>query len=484
MLESVKTIDFYKKHSYPLALLLIWLFSLLIRFWKIDQFNQLVFDEVYYAKFANNYLIGKPVFDAHPPLSQYIIAFGIWFSQLLPISHDVTNDLTGSILSPFSYRWINGLFGSFIPILLGGIAYQITRRQSYSIMVAGLMALDGFFLVESRYALKNIYLVFFGLLGHFFFLWALSPRKKYFKNPIFNKFPFWLNPLDKLALAGFFLGSCISIKWNGLCLLFSLYLIIISVYIYDRIKRKYNLDMEGQKPSFFYENLIKIKPLYLIIFLVIIPIITYILWWIPHLILNPEYGLIEVHQQIFNFHKNLGNKTNIHPYCSQWNTWFWMERPIAYYYKEIFENGKKFIYDVHAIGNPILWWLSSLSIIPVFGFFIYNTIQFCQNKLKINHHFWFLFYLIINYAINYLPWAMIKRCLFLYHYMVAFVFSIMALAWILERSLNSKFKLVKNTAKALIILIIIAFLFWLPLYLGLPLLPLEYKIRIWSTNWI
>ena len=47
MLESVKTIDFYKKHSYPLALLLIWLFSLLIRFWKIDQFNQLVFDEVY-----------------------------------------------------------------------------------------------------------------------------------------------------------------------------------------------------------------------------------------------------------------------------------------------------------------------------------------------------------------------------------------------------------------------------------------------------
>lgn len=482
-MESVKAIDLLKKHSYLIAIMLIWLFSLLVRFWKIDQFNQLVFDEVYYAKFANNYLIGKPVFDAHPPLSQYLIAFGIWFSQFLPHS-EITNNLTGSTLSPFSYRWMNGFIGSFIPILLGGIAYQITRRRSYSVIVAGLMALDGFFIVESRYALKNIYLVFFGLLGHFFFLWALSPRKKHFKTAILNQFPFWLNPLDKLALSGFFLGCCISIKWNGLGFLLSLYLMILFAYFYQWFDQKFNLKLDQQKHSFFYDHLREINPLYLILFLIIIPIFTYILLWIPHLILNPEFGFIEVHKQIFNFHRSLGNKIDIHPYCSPWHSWLWMERPVAYYYKEIAENGKKIIYDVHAIGNPILWWLSTLSLIPFLLFFLYNSWQFCQNKLKAIHQFWFSFYLVINYLANFLPWITIKRCTFLYHYMGALVFSIMTLAWLLDHWLKSELNFLRQLAISLIILIIISFLFWLPFYLGFPLLPYEYKIRIWSRSWI
>jgi dolichyl-phosphate-mannose--protein O-mannosyl transferase len=43
----------------------------------IERFNTLVFDEVYYAKFAKDYLTKTPFFNPHPPLSQYIIAIGI-----------------------------------------------------------------------------------------------------------------------------------------------------------------------------------------------------------------------------------------------------------------------------------------------------------------------------------------------------------------------------------------------------------------------
>lgn len=483
-MESVKAIDIVKKYGFYPIIITIWLFSLFVRFWKLEQFNQLVFDEVYYAKFANNYLLGKPVFDAHPPLSQYIIAFGIWLSQFFPITQDITNDLTGSILSPFSYRWMNALIGSLIPLLLGAIAYQLTRRRLYCLLVTALMALDGFFIVESRYALKNIYLIFFGLLGHFFFLWALSPRKKTFKLTFLNRFPFWLNPIDKLALSGFFLGSCISIKWNGLCFLLGLYILIILVYLYqgyfaqDQIKHSENIK------SFFYENLLKFKPIQLLIFLVIIPIFTYIVWWIPHLILNPEFGLIEVHQKIFNYHESLGHKKDIHPYCSEWYTWLWMARPIAYYYQQVTENGKKLIYDVHAIGNPILWWLSTFSLIPFTLFFINRSIRFFQQKLRHIQQFWFASYLIINYGVNFLPWAMIKRCVFLYHYMGALVFSFMTLAWLLEMWLKSEISFLRQLAISLMILILVGFLFWLPFYLGLPLLPFEYKIRIWSRSWI
>jgi len=62
---------------FSLAMLGVFLFSLSLRFGKLERFNTLVFDEVYYAKFANDYLTKTPFFNAHPPLSQYIIAIGI-----------------------------------------------------------------------------------------------------------------------------------------------------------------------------------------------------------------------------------------------------------------------------------------------------------------------------------------------------------------------------------------------------------------------
>jgi len=62
---------------FTLGMLSVFLVSLSLRFWQLERFNTLVFDEVYYAKFANDYLTKTPFFNAHPPLSQYIIAIGI-----------------------------------------------------------------------------------------------------------------------------------------------------------------------------------------------------------------------------------------------------------------------------------------------------------------------------------------------------------------------------------------------------------------------
>jgi dolichyl-phosphate-mannose-protein mannosyltransferase len=156
----------------------IFIFSLCLRFWGLGRFNSFVFDEVYYAKFANNYLTHTKFFNAHPPLSQYIIAVGIWLGDQLPIGHDTANSLTGSWRSTFSYRWFNAIFGAFIPIVVGGIAYHLTKRRSYMLISAGLMALDGLFLVDSRYALNNVFLVLFGLLGQLWLLmdlfWAID----------------------------------------------------------------------------------------------------------------------------------------------------------------------------------------------------------------------------------------------------------------------------------------------------------------------
>ncbi|KAB1987234.1 phospholipid carrier-dependent glycosyltransferase, partial [Haemophilus parainfluenzae] len=64
-----------------LGLAILWLAALGLRCWGLGWFHTLIFDEVYYVKFAVDYLNGKPFFDAHPPLGKYLIALGIWLSQ-------------------------------------------------------------------------------------------------------------------------------------------------------------------------------------------------------------------------------------------------------------------------------------------------------------------------------------------------------------------------------------------------------------------
>jgi len=195
----------------------IFLLSIGLRFWGLERFNTLVFDEVYYAIYSNNYLIEKQFFNAHPPLSQYIIAIGIWIGSHLPIGQDTVNGLTGSMRSTWSYRWLNALTGSFIPLVVAAIAYQLNGRRRFAFIAGLFAAADGLFLVESRYALNNVYLVIFGLLGQLFFLIALNQSKQ----------RRWLN----LALSGVFFGASACIKWNGLWFLLGVYLIWVVAHL-------------------------------------------------------------------------------------------------------------------------------------------------------------------------------------------------------------------------------------------------------------
>jgi dolichyl-phosphate-mannose--protein O-mannosyl transferase len=191
--------------------------SLALRFWGLGRFNSLVFDEIYYVKFAHNYLTQTPLFDGHPPLSKYLIAIGIWLGNQMPIGRDTVNSFAGAPYSTWSYRWLNALTGSFIPLVVAGIAYQLSHRRSYAFLAGLFAALDGLFLVESRYALNNVYLVIFGLLGLWCLLLALEVRS--IQRSLY------------LIASGVFFGASASIKWNGLWFLFGAYGLWVAAWL-------------------------------------------------------------------------------------------------------------------------------------------------------------------------------------------------------------------------------------------------------------
>ncbi len=470
----------------------VFLLSLSLRFWGLGRFNTFVFDEVYYAKFGNDYLTHTPFFDGHPPLGKLIIALGIWIASHVPFWQGEVNGLTGTVLSPLSYRWINAFSGSFIPLIVAGIAYQLSYRRSFALLAALFTACDGVFLVESRYALINQYIVIFGLLGQLFLLLALAnPRKQR---------RFWL------TLSGIAFGASVATKWNGLCYLLGAYLIWIVAWAINRVTDVTNESSVRQKDKLSpihlrspLQNLPRLNIFHIIFYLGIIPCIIYSIIWIPHLKLDTRYDFIEVHKQILGFHERLGgNSPKVHPYCAPWYKWPLMIRPIAYFYGNtqsmkdpppvmgppLPSGVGKVIYDVHAMGNPFLWWFSVAALLFLVGMLMSKfVVPWVREKrfsapTSVSIETWTALYIVLNYAVNILPWVGVTRCAFIYHYMTGVIFAFLAIAWLVDQSLRSYYKEVRVFGVTVIFLILFAFIFWMPLYLGLPLSSEDYDRRI------
>ncbi|KAF0226146.1 MAG: glycosyl transferase family protein [bacterium] len=422
------------------------IFSTCLRFWGLGRFDVLIFDEVHFANFAQDYLTNTHVFDAHPPLGKYFIAFGIWTLGFNPVG----------------YRWVNALVGSFIPVLLIAIAYRLTGNKRYAFLAGLFASLDGLLLVEARHALLNTYLLFFGLLGHLFFLITLCKqgwRKWFF-----------------LTLTGICLGATIAVKWSGLSLIVAIYATWITIYLLKKVfsenlifTKHYSEDTKFISPL---EQIEQIKVYHLAIYLPLVIYFTYFLAWQPHLKQNP--GTIgEIETQIYNFHKSYANRPEEHPYTSPWYTWPIMARPVSYFYEtvkdsnELVPTGKKpvplsettLVYDIHAMGNPLLYLLALVSLLWIvftliekFGLVAIDLIfqPDSNRKYLLAINFFVPLYLIISYSANLFSWA----------------------------------ELVKNLAIIIVGVVFLGFLFFLPVYLGLPLSPRGFFLRMWSPSWI
>ena len=312
------------------------------------------------------------------------------------------------------------------------------------------MAVDGLFVVESRYALINVYMVFFGLLGQYLWLKAEAIASR-LEHTTYRQGLYRL-------LAGIALGSAIATKWNGLG--FTLSLIIYALC---------------QRPK---------HPLRLFIYSVLLPALTYSALWLPHLQLTGE-SLKSLHVTLLTFHQQIS--TSGHPACSKWYTWPVLFKPITYWYQESGEQA----FTVSNLGNPLLWWLSSAS---AFLLSTENILwiksKWQQNRFNLSELSAYVrnnavsSYLLIGYATNWLPWAVISRCTFIYLYMPAAAFSFMTLAWLMSRWLHSSDIGIRAIGGVMLCAIALAFIYWLPLSLGLPLTPENLRMRWWLSTWV
>jgi dolichyl-phosphate-mannose-protein mannosyltransferase len=412
-----------------------------LRFWNLDGTADIVFDEVYYPKFAQNYLNNEPFFDAHPPLAKYIIALGVKIFGY----------------APFGYRFMTALAGSLLPLVTYEFIWQLSDRRGWAWLTGWFVAMDGLLLVESRFGLINIFILLFGMLSQLCMVLALKRSRQRW---------FWV------IVTGLMLGASMSVKWTGLAYIVGL--VAIAGYAWSRYRQTLNAAQ-------------------ILIGLIILPIAFYVVNWIPHLMINPERDIWELHRQILGFHQNLGvGKTEpIHPYCAPWWSWVLLIRPIAYFF-QIRPNSM--VEFVHAMGNPFLYWLSAIALLICLAFLIVSKLRFppkTLSKIPLKERstlFWFAFYVTTSFLAHWLPWSLSKRCIFLYHYMPASVYAFAALALLVSLMWRSPLGNINPNIRAIGIgiwaLVAISFVFWLPVYIGLPISSGYLPVLMWLRSWI
>jgi hypothetical protein len=150
--------------------------------------SQTYFDEVYFVKAAENYVNHQISYErTHPPLGKLIQAAGIAIFGDTPFGWRIMGVIFGTLMIPIMYVMGKKLFGTWI----GGFA------------AAFLLSFDFMHFSMARMGTADTYVVFFSLLSQLCFLF-------YFMNVAKNG---WKTSVLPLVAAVFFFALGFSTKW-------------------------------------------------------------------------------------------------------------------------------------------------------------------------------------------------------------------------------------------------------------------------------
>ncbi len=125
-----------------------------------------IFDEIYFARAAEEYLTGKYIYEnTHPPLTKLIITL-----STMMFGGMAHGDST------YGWRFLDVLFGAIAIVILYAFARRLTRSTLFASLAAILFIADGMHFVQSRIATPEGIVVVFslGTLYAFYRFWIAS----------------------------------------------------------------------------------------------------------------------------------------------------------------------------------------------------------------------------------------------------------------------------------------------------------------------
>ena len=397
-----------------------------------SYYDAAYFDEVYHPRNAWEIANGQLMYATVHPL------FG---TNLMALSVKLLG------MTPFAWRIMGALFGIMMVPLMYLLVHLLFENEYLSAAGAFLLSFDFMHITTSRIGTLEPFSVFF-IMAMFWFM-----IRYYYTS-------FYDTPLKKqlsiLCICGVVMGIAIATKWTACYSAVGLAVILFTSLIQRTIeyrkaaqllKTDQNLsDSDRQEAemitSVYGRNMI-ITLLSCVVFFIIIPLIIYVVTYIPdHVWRNGTWSLANVWKQtqyILDYHSSLDST---HPFQSVWYEWLADLRPILYHTST---DAAGRYHAIACFSNPLLTWIG----IPAI---LYTAIQAFYRK---DGACWII---TVGYLTALVPWIIVTRCVFAYHFYPTSIFVILAITVMIRDCLslseNARYFIIGVLAVYLVLFII------------------------------
>ena len=426
-----------------------------------SYYNSTYFDEIYHARTAYEHLHGLSTYEwTHPPLGKVLMMVGIQIFGM----------------TPFGWRFMGALVGVLMLPLMYLLVKQLTKSTKLSFIAMFLLSVDAMHFTQTRIATIDSYSVFWIMLMYLFmFRFCQMP---WHSVKEFNK------SLVPLGLCGVTMGVAWATKWIGLYA--SAGLAVLFFWSLYRRWREYRCARactaknasdsalcEAVCKTFWTNAVCSIA--FCLIFFVAIPVLIYYFSYYWHLqsegvswigdmfSLQRVQSVIDLQKRMFNYHAGLGGDT--HYFRSPWYQWPIIWWPMWYY------SGTPYmpagvISSISCMGNPAVWWFGLIALIFV-------IVRMCLARRAPRSYAM----VVIGFASQFLPWVIVPRSTFIYHYFASVPFIIIASVLMLKWIRSKSVLVFRITAATLLIAALLLFIAFYPLESGLP-------VARWYANYL
>lgn len=333
------------------------------------------FDEIYHARSAYEILNGYSVYEStHPPLGKEIMSLGI--------------ALFG--MNPFGWRCMGALAGVIMIPVIYLLALCLLKSRRAALFASAVLAADFMHYTQTRLATVDSFVVLFTLLMYLF-------MAKYANEADVRRERLWL------ALSGVSMGCCVAVKWNG-----AYGAVGLAIFFFITLYRKCRKDGRLWKKRFFS------TVGFCFLAFVAVPLLIYCASFVP--VIHTEGSFIEAlwnyQLSMYSYHSTLVSE---HFFSSPWYSWIVCYKPMWYSVSR--EGG--LVSSISAFGNPLVWLCFPLRIALC-------AMRGAKGDAPAQTA-------VIGYLSCLLPWALVSRQAYIYHYFPATIFGILAIALAAQR---------------------------------------------------
>lgn len=488
-----------------------------LRFWKLGDPHQLVFDETYYVKQAYSmirhgfeervpdnikypdamFTNGTPDvfgttadFVVHPPVGKWVIAVG---EQLFGVTSSV------------GWRFSVALLGTLSILMIGRAGRRLFGSTLMGTIAAILLAFDGHHFVHSRTGLLDLIVMFWAFAGFCAVLIDRDRSREILARKVgalreVGQAPGtggllygpWLGWRPWRWVAAVCLGLSAGTKWSGL---FFLAVFGLMTVLWDVGARR----AAGIRR--WFPGAVVLDGVFAGVVMVGVAVSVYLASWTGWFLSRDGYdrqwavthpsrqfgwvpdalrSLWQYHQEMYRFNITLSSP---HPYKT--NPWSWLiqGRPTSFFYEGPKKGQDGCTVDlcskaITSIGTPTIWWGAAVAI------FILLFMWALRRD-------WRAGAILAGFVGGYLPWFNYQQRTIYSFYAIAFVpWIVLAVTYVLGMVIGPDVASRRRrrwglaSAGAYVVLTVALFAFFYPIYTAQVIPYTQWSWRMWFPSWI